>query len=96
MLIVSEHGLGGFEFGLQPFVEMLEGTDCTLLFGEEATTSGHDLTPEEDKRLARGEKVERERGSLSKVDHCRRALRWYAHGADGVHIFNGPTDFSTL
>lgn len=97
MLIVSEHGqLGGFEFSLQPFVEMLEGSDCTLLFGEEATTSGHDLTPEEDKRLARGEKLELQRGSLSKTDHCRRALRWYARGADGVHIFNGPKDFSTL
>lgn len=97
MLIVSEHGqLGGFEFSLQPFVEMLEGTDCRLLFGEEAITAGHDLTPEEDRRLARGETLDLERGSLSKADHCRRALRWYAEGADGVHIFNGPGDFSTL
>lgn len=96
LLIVSEHGLGGFEFDISPFVDMARGTGCKVLFGEEAITGGHDLTPEEDRKLARGEHVERTRSHLSTTDHCRRALRWYSQGADGVHIFNGPVEFDTL
>jgi len=96
ILIVSEHGLGGFEFDLAPFRKMCAGTTCKLFFGEETITAGHDLTPEEDRRLARGEKLKLERGSLSTRQFAERALRWYSEGADGIHIFNGPGDIETL
>ena len=33
---------------------------------------------------------------MSAVQFGERALRWYAAGADGVHIFNGPGEFETL
>lgn len=90
ILVVTQHRLGGFEIDLTPFVEMCRGTDCRLFFGEEHITSGHDLTPEEDKRLARGEKLDLKRGHLSTDDYRERTRRWIREGADGIEVFNAP------
>ncbi len=91
-LIVSEHSLGGFTFSLIPFKKMVENSSCKLYFGEEAVCSGHDLTPEEDRLLAQKiisiQDIARKR--LSIHDYCKRALKWYREGADGIHIFNDP------
>jgi hypothetical protein len=90
ILVVTRHGLGGFEIDLEPFVEMCRGTDCRLFFGEEHTTAGHDLTPEEDKRLARGEKLDVVNEALTPAQYRNRTQRWVHEGAVGVHVFNAP------
>jgi len=91
ILIVSKASAGGFPiFDLAPFRKMVEGTNCKLLVGEETVTAGHDLTPEEDKALARGEKLNLKGKHMTPLEFCRRALRWYTEGADGVEIFNAP------
>ncbi len=48
--------------------------------------------PEEDKAIAEGRMEGPERDTISTQDYCRRALRWYEAGADGVHIFNNYND----
>ena len=89
ILIVSQLSLGGYDIDLKPFRNMVTGTDCALLVGEEAVVAGHDLTPEEDRKLAKGEKVSRASRFMTIDEYAHRALRWYANGADGLHIFNG-------
>ena len=87
-LVVGQHGLGGYEFDIAPFVKMAQGTGCALLFGEEATLSGHDLTPQEDKLIAEGKMKPPARSTLSLQQYQTRAASWYAAGVDGVHLFN--------
>jgi hypothetical protein len=87
-LVISQYGLGGYEFELAPFVKMARGTGCAVLFGEEGVTSGHDTTAAEDKLIAAGKMAPPQRGQLSLEQHQTRAARWYAAGADGVHLFN--------
>lgn len=90
-LVLAQHTLGGYEFDITPFVKMARGTGCAVLFGEEGITSGHDPTPQEDKLVAAGKmKQLPSRGSLTLEQYQTRAARWYAAGADGVHLFNGP------
>lgn len=95
-LVIAQHSLGGYEFDLAPFVAMAKGTGCAILFGEEAITTGHDLTPEEDKAIAEGRMKPPQRGHLSLEDYCARARRWYAAGAHGVHLFNDPDNLAVL
>jgi len=64
------------------------GAGCAVLFGEEGITSGHDTTAAEDKLIAAGKLVKPPRGVLSLSQLQSRAVRWYAAGADGVHLFN--------
>ena len=64
------------------------GTGCAVLFGEEGIVSGHDLTAAEDKLIAAGKMAAPERASLSLAQYQQRATRWYAAGADGIHLFN--------
>jgi len=80
--------LGGYEFDLAPFVKMAKGTGCAVLFGEEAILGGHDTTPAEDKLIAEGKMKPRGRPTLSLEQYQTRAARWYADGADGLHLFN--------
>ncbi len=87
-VVIAQHTLGGYEFDLAPFVEMARGSGCAVLFGEEGITSGHDTTAAEDKLIAAGKMVEPPRGVLSLQQLQTRAARWYAAGADGVHLFN--------
>lgn len=87
-VVIAQHTLGGYEFDLAPFVQMAKGTGCAVLFGEEGITSGHDTTAAEDKLIAAGKLVEPPRGVLSTEQLQARAARWYAAGADGVHLFN--------
>ncbi|MGC9318068.1 MAG: family 10 glycosylhydrolase [Armatimonadota bacterium] len=97
ILIVTRAGRGGFNiFDLEPFVTMAEGTGCRVVAGEESIMRGHDLTPEEDRRLQRGETVVRESRAMSTLEYCRRAVQWYQQGADGIHIFNGPAEMETV
>lgn len=95
-LVVAQHSLGGYEFDLTPFVEMARGTDCALLFGEEASTSGHDRTPEEDKAIAEGRMKPPQGEHLSLQQYCDRARKWYAMGAAGIHIFNDWNNLPVL
>jgi hypothetical protein len=92
ILIISQLGFGGFEIDLAPFRKMMKGTDCKLFVGEECTLEGREPTPEDERAEARGEKVEVTTRYMTPVELCRRALRWYAEGADGIQFFNGPTD----
>jgi hypothetical protein len=87
-LVLAQHSLGGYEFSLAPFVAMAKGTGCAILFGEEATVTGHDRTPEEDKLIAGGKMKPPENRTLSLEEYRARAARWYAAGADGLHLFN--------
>lgn len=87
-LVLAQRSLGGYEFDLRPFVEMARGTGCAVLFGEEATISGHDLTAKEDKLIAEGKMKAPERGVMTLERYRERAARWYTAGADGVHLFN--------
>jgi hypothetical protein len=82
---------------LAPFTAMVKGTRCKLLVGEEAYTAGGDLTLEEEKALERGENVAHYNPHrLSTLEHAQRAARWYAGGADGVEVYNGPAEWDTL
>ncbi len=89
-LVVAQRTLGGYEFDLAPFVKLARdaGTGCAVLFGEEGITSGHDRTAAEDKLIAAGKMAPPERASLTLEQYRRRAARWYAAGADGIHLFN--------
>ena len=87
-LALAQHSLGGYEFDLAPFVKMARGSGCAVLFGEEGITSGHDTTAAEDKLIAAGKMAAPPRGQLSLEQFQARAARWYAAGADGVHLFN--------
>lgn len=89
-LVVGQRTLGGYEFDLTPFVKLARdaGTGCAVLFGEEGIVSGHDRTAAEDKLIAASKMVAPERASLSLAQYQQRALRWYAAGADGIHLFN--------
>jgi hypothetical protein len=87
-LVVAQRSLGGYEFELAPFVAMARGTGCAVLFGEEAILTGNDLTAQEDKLVAAGKMAPPQRGMLSLDQYQKRAARWYAAGADGVHLFN--------
>lgn len=86
--VIAQHTLGGYEFDLRPFVAMAAGTGCAIYFGEEAITSGHDLTAKEDKLIAKGELAPPKRDRLSPAQYRTRAARWHTAGADGVHLFN--------
>lgn len=89
-LVVGQRTLGGYEFDLAPFVKLARdaGTGCAVLFGEEGIVSGHDRTAAEDKLIAAGKMVAPKRDSLSLAQYQQRATRWYAAGADGIHLFN--------
>ncbi len=87
-VVLAQRSLGGYEFDLQPFVAMARGTGCAVLFGEEAILTGNDLTAQEDKLVAEGKMAPPKRGTLSLEQYQERAVRWYAAGADGVHLFN--------
>ena len=87
ILIVAEHGHGGYAMDLRPFVAMGGGA-CKVLAGEEGYLSGHDPSPEDDRKLAAGEPVDLGHRVMTVAEYCGRALDWYAQGADGVHVFN--------
>ncbi len=89
-LVVGQRTLGGYEFDLAPFVKLARdaGTGCAVLFGEEGIVSGHDRTAAEDKLIAAGKMVAPKRDSLPLEKYRARAARWYAAGADGIHLFN--------
>jgi hypothetical protein len=89
-LVVGQRTLGGYEFDLAPFVQLAReaGTGCAVLFGEEGIVSGHDLTAAEDKLIKAGKMAAPQRDSLSLAQYQQRATRWYAAGADGIHLFN--------
>ncbi|MFA6563476.1 MAG: family 10 glycosylhydrolase [Verrucomicrobiia bacterium] len=87
-LVLAQHTLGGYEFDLKPFVAMAKGSGCAVYYGEEATLSGHDLTAQEDKLIAAGKMKAPPRGTLSLDQYRARTAKWYAMGADGVHLFN--------
>ena len=89
-LVIGQRTLGGYEFDLAPFVQLAReaGTGCAVLFGEEGIVSGHDLTAAEDKLMKAGKMAAPQRDSLSFEQYQTRAARWYAAGADGIHLFN--------
>jgi hypothetical protein len=59
-----------------------------VLFGEEAIVAGHDRTAEEDRLIAAGKLQPPSSTLLSRGQYESRAARWYAAGADGLHLFN--------
>ncbi len=85
---LAQRTLGGYEFDLAPFVALARGRGCAVLFGEEAITTGHDLTAAEDKLVAAGKMPAPKRGQLTLDQYRERATRWFAAGADGLHLFN--------
>lgn len=87
-VVLAQRSLGGYEFDLKPFVAVARGTGCAVLFGEEAILSGHDLNPKEDALIAAGKMTAPERSLMTLERYQERAARWYAAGADGVHLFN--------
>jgi hypothetical protein len=67
---------------------LARGSGCAVLFGEEAILSGHDRTAEEDRLIAAGKMQPPASNLLSREQYETRAARWYAAGADGLHLFN--------
>jgi len=88
ILVVGQYGLGGYTFDLAPFVKMAAGTGCLVFFSEEAITSGHDPTPQDEANRKAGKQPAKRRGILSVEDYCNRARNWYSQGATGIHLFN--------
>jgi hypothetical protein len=76
-------------FDLQPFLQWTKGSHCAIICGTDAVMAGHDLSPEEDRALARGEKLKMESRGMVTREYCERARAWYRAGADGFHLFNG-------
>ena len=87
-LVVGQRSLGGYSFDLKPFVALARPSGCAVLFGEEAILTGNDLTPQEDKLVAEGKMAAPKRGMLTLEQYHARAARWFAAGADGLHLFN--------
>ncbi len=87
-LVVGQYGKGGYEFDLARFVRMARGSGCAVLFGEEAIVDGHDRTAEEDRLIAAGKMKPPPSTLLTREQYESRAVRWYAAGADGLHLFN--------
>lgn len=87
-VVLAQRSLGGYEFDLKPFVALARSSGCAVLFGEEAITTGNDLTAQEDKLIAEGKMKPPERGMLTLEQYRERATRWFAAGADGIHLFN--------
>jgi hypothetical protein len=87
-IVIGQRGLGGYEFDIAPFVEMARGTGTAVLFGEEAILSGHDTTAAEDRLIAEGKLKPLRRSKLTLKQYQARAVRQYAAGADGIHLFN--------
>ncbi|WP_135546439.1 family 10 glycosylhydrolase [Paenibacillus cymbidii] len=92
LIVAEEFEYGGYTFDLAPFVAMTRGK-CQLIFGEEAVCSGHDLSADEDKAIASGNKVITARTKMGILDYTGRLEQFLAEGADGVHIFNDPFHF---
>ena len=67
---------------------MARGSGCAVLFGEEAIVDGHDRTAEEDRLIAAGKMKPPPSTLLTREQYESRAVRWYAAGADGLHLFN--------
>lgn len=91
-LVVGQYGKGGYDFDLAPFARMTRGSGCALLAGEEAIVDGHDRTAEEDRLIAAGKLVPPKSTLLTAEQYAARSARWYAAGADGVHLFNENRD----
>jgi len=96
LLEVGQHSLGGYELKLKPFVAMARAHGVHVFASEEATLSGHDLTPEEDRAIAEGKMKPPPRACLTVEQYVERARRWYAQGADGVHIFNDQHNYKAF
>jgi len=89
ILVVSRHGLGGWDFDLRPFVEKGKAAGCQVFLGEEATIAGRDPTPEDAAKLKPGEKAAPTATTMTEAIWFERARQWYEQGAAGIHIFNG-------
>ncbi|EDY17559.1 hypothetical protein CfE428DRAFT_4857 [Chthoniobacter flavus Ellin428] len=89
ILVVSQHGLGGWDFDLRPFVQKAKGTGCAVYLGEEATIAGRDPTPGDVAKLKPGEKAPATATTMTEAMWFERARHWYEQGAAGIHIFNG-------
>lgn len=87
-LVIGQHGLGGYDFDITPFVKMAAGSGCAVLFGEEAILSGHDRTAEEDRLIAAGKMKPAPRSLLTREHYEKRAASLRAAGAQGIHLFN--------
>ncbi len=87
-LVVGQYGKGGYTFDLAPFAALARPSGCALLFGEEAILDGHDRTAEEDRLIAAGKLQPPPRAQLTLEQYRERSARWYAAGADGLHLFN--------
>ena len=85
ILVVSRHGLGGWEFDLRPFVEKARGTHCKVFLGEEATIAGRDPKPSDE---VKGKIAKPTATHMTEAMWIERARQWYAQGASGIHIFN--------
>ncbi len=89
ILVVSQYGMGGWDFDLRPFVEKAKGTGCQVYLGEEATLTGRDPAPNDTANLKPGEKAPPTATVMAEGQWLERARHWYAQGATGIHIFNG-------
>jgi hypothetical protein len=87
-LVVGQHGLGGYDFDIAPFVKLAQGSGCAVLFGEESIVKGHDRTAEEDRLIAAGKMKPAPSTLLTREQYDQRAAKVRATGAQGVHLFN--------
>ncbi|MEW6358364.1 MAG: hypothetical protein AB1696_18670 [Planctomycetota bacterium] len=85
ILVVGQHGLGGYVFDLTPFVKMAEGTGCLVFVSEEGIVEGRDPAPQDERDPKAVRPPSR---AMTLQEHCRRAATWYGQGASGIHLFN--------
>ncbi len=90
ILIIGKEGFGGYVFDLKPFAQLVRGTTCKLVVSEESALASADVTPEMEKILLNGGKIKSR--VMSTDEFCKRAINWYAEGAEGIEIFNEATN----
>ena len=73
-VLILYQGTQQLDVDLAPWRRIVAGTKCMIVCGTDAITKGHDLSPEEDRALARGEKLPWAGASQVTSDYCRRAI----------------------
>jgi hypothetical protein len=88
ILEVGQHGMGGYELKLEPFVKMAAGTGCLVFAAEEACVEGRDPQPSDEAKAKEAKTTPPRSRQLTMDEYRDRARRWYAQGAAGIHTFN--------
>ena len=88
ILEVGQHGMGGYELNVEPYVKMAAGTGCLVFAAEEACVEGRDPQPSDEARTKEAKTTRPRSRALTLDEYRARAQKYYAQGAAGIHAFN--------